>query len=878
MNSSHRIIWNRARQAYVAAGENARSAGKSKAACVLVTAVAGLFTPMALAAPAGPPNHEIGGTAASDAGDVTIDSPVAAKARHYAVGIKAKSVGKELEGTDDTTNFSLTNTADITAETTTSRHDGRAYGIKVSGDIEELATLKNAGNVTAVADEGRAYGVSVEEIDEGGRLINDGSISARVKRGTAYGVQVREDIDDGGALINNGSISAAAEKGNAYGVQVEEEIEEGESLVNTGSISASVKHGKAYGVQIKDKIDESGTLSNSGTIAASATHGTAYGVQIGKMVDGAILRNEGEITATAGEGKNAGAYAVKVDRLDGTIDNYGLIRAGSTDDPCAAGGGSGCGKGEAGYAIYAEKGDGSVHNNAGGVIEGRVWLGGKKHRDIDLTNHGVLSIGASKSSVSGDYYQSESAMLKLELEQANRWKGPDYRHGSLAVGGTATFEEGTQIRVKGLPGLVNDGDTLDVVQVDDQDLSATTFRISDNILAHNFSAAVVDSGKNQGISLIANPTGITSIVNAVTGNGMSASRQLGATLDQMILNPECYADMTEHLYDLGSSANNAELAAKVATLVPAMSGNSARASLTALTDANRIVQSRIEGVTGRSSGDETLESGHLWVKTFGTWSDQEDSDGASGYDGSTYGVVFGGDGLVTPNNRIGLALSYSTTEIDAGSLSARQSAEIDNYQLSIYGSYSLSDDTDINYLLGGGRHETDGKRVVLGGAAKSSYDSDSLFAGVGLAHTIALSETLDLTPSVRLDYAKIRADSYTENGPTAQHVSGQTAEELVLGVDGKLSYKLNERATLTGNLGLGYDMIGDRDSATAAFVGTPGLVYTVEGPDTERWRARGGIGVVGRITETVEMTARFDIEARENFTNQTASVKLRKSF
>ena len=65
---------------------------------------------------------------------------------------------------------------------------------------------------------------------------------------------------------------------------------------------------------------------------------------------------------------------------------------------------------------------------------------------------------------------------------------------------------------------------------------------------------------------------------------------------------------------------------------------------------------------------------------------------------------------------------------------------------------------------------------------------------------------------------------------------------------------------------------------TSAFAGSPSTSFVTYGLDPSPWLMRGGIGIVGKMTETVEVSARYDIEARKDFDNQTASVKLRWAF
>lgn len=316
--------------------------------------------------------------------------------------------------------------------------------------------------------------------------------------------------------------------------------------------------------------------------------------------------------------------------------------------------------------------------------------------------------------------------------------------------------------------------------------------------------------------------------------------------------------------------------------LPLLTGGMAQAINNALHGANRVIQSRQEGQQGRSSGDEFLGDKHAWFKPFGSWANQSDSNGVSGYDAKTYGMVFGADAEISDNTLLGVAFAYARSNVDSNSTVAHQSAKVDSYQVIAYGSYNISETTDVNLQVDIGQHENEGLRNInfMGSTAKSDYTSWSGHVGAGLAHSYALSEKTTLTPSVRADYTKVRDGSYSETnaGALNLNVQSNTAEELILGIDGKLAHTLNDKATFTANIGLGYDVINDQASITAAFAGAPSASFVTNGIDPSPWLLRGGLGVVGKASETVKISARYDIEARKDFDNQTASLKVSWAF
>jgi outer membrane autotransporter protein len=142
------------------------------------------------------------------------------------------------------------------------------------------------------------------------------------------------------------------------------------------------------------------------------------------------------------------------------------------------------------------------------------------------------------------------------------------------------------------------------------------------------------------------------------------------------------------------------------------------------------------------------------------------------------------------------------------------------------------------------------------------------------------SNKTSFTPSLRADYAWIRDKSYGETGAGTLNLNVGTnrTEQFIVAADGKFTHALSDRSTLTANLGVGYDLINDQASIASTMAGTPTVAFATKGIDSSPWVLHGGAGMVYRADERTEVTARYDVEGREDFTNQTASVKVRWAF
>jgi outer membrane autotransporter protein len=336
------------------------------------------------------------------------------------------------------------------------------------------------------------------------------------------------------------------------------------------------------------------------------------------------------------------------------------------------------------------------------------------------------------------------------------------------------------------------------------------------------------------------------------------------------------------LFTGASLSGDQEISNAASQTLPLLTGGSMIAAGNALSGINHIIQARIESNLGLSSGDDFLGDRKFWLKPFGSWADQNDRNGVAGFKADTWGVALGADAALNNRTRLGAAFAYANSNVDSNSAVAPQTVDVNVYQLIGYGSYSLAEDTELNFQVNAGQNKNKGNRSITfaGTVASAEYDSYTAHAGVGLGRTYPLSETTRITPSVRADYTWIKDKSYSETGAGLLNldVASRSTEELVLSIDGKLTHALSDHTTLTANLGAGYDVINEQASITAAFAGAPGASFVTNGLDPSPWIGRGGLGLVHDLKNSTEITARYDVEARENFTNQTASIKARWAF
>jgi len=779
----------------------------------------------------------------NDASVATIKNSGTLETGQESIFLFATANAGNIENTGTVTSH-FTHALHVNVSTVTGDIHNGASGELLSGQgqnalmIQNTATLNgdvfNEGYIGAISGE-NGSGLHVIGSTINGNIRNTGNIfaNAGLMALRLDNATITQDV------INSGSIG---------GVDADTAI----SLESVSSIRNIVNNSNAnitanlVGVSVTSGSTLT-ALNNSGTITAS------------KALD---LANSANAFVVSNSGALNGDVLLGINQLD-------LLSGGTVTGNVVGGAGSILNIGTGvNLNTFTAQGDfltlDQLNIRAGSQLNARSGI---QIGSTTLTNAGTLAIGAGDTlSLTGDYVQATGGVLRTGLASANSY-------GKLAASGNVnlTASGAINVNVVGAPVIAVGTVMADVITAGGT-LTAGTLTVTDNSFLFDLGA----EQRGNAIDLrILGDTGNTT-EDAVISTDNKSAEGAAAVFSQLIANGAT-GDMQTVITALGSLGSAEEVSDAITQTVPLSAAAGSQAILSSLNGVNSVIGSRQQGDTGLSSGDGFLGNEVVWLKPFGSWANQDDHDGVFGFDARSHGLIVGMDGH-KDNVRLGAAFAYST--IDVTSNAAHQSADVDGYNAVFYGGYDLDDRTSINLQADAGFYKTDGERTInFGGLdrkAKSDFDSWSGHLGAELAHDLPLSEATVFTPSVRADYTYLNTDSYKEDGAGALNldIDSNSSEAFVLGVDGKLAYAVATRTKVEANLGVGYDLINDQASITSAFAGAPSARFSTRGIDPNPWITRGGLGVIGQVTDTVELSVRYDAEVREDFDNQTASVKV----
>ncbi|WP_168190871.1 autotransporter outer membrane beta-barrel domain-containing protein [Aquitalea aquatilis] len=374
-------------------------------------------------------------------------------------------------------------------------------------------------------------------------------------------------------------------------------------------------------------------------------------------------------------------------------------------------------------------------------------------------------------------------------------------------------------------------------------------------------------------SLIGSTSQYVSAVNAEQNLPGQGAAQV---LDNLIANNPNNA-LAIKMAAAGSGSNQSQ-SSIVSQTLPLFVGASQNASRSALSGIGNVVSNHQAAVLGQSSGDTVFSNKTVWAKPFGSWVDQSERDGTAGYKADTAGIVFGVDAKLSTSNLLGLSLAYANANVSGKDSASGNSAKIDVWNLTAYGSHKLDNGALLSLQVGAGKNTTHGSRNISfdSSTANSSYDSTVFSVGTGIQRSYQLTSSLAFTPELRADYNTIRDSSYNESGAGALNlqVDSRTSEQLTFGLKGKFDYNSGGKTTLFTTVGAGYDAIRANANVTSAYAGASNLSFTTSGAKAPRWSEQVGVGVSQKLNSGWELTGQYDVERRNGYLNQSAAIKL----
>jgi len=293
-----------------------------------------------------------------------------------------------------------------------------------------------------------------------------------------------------------------------------------------------------------------------------------------------------------------------------------------------------------------------------------------------------------------------------------------------------------------------------------------------------------------------------------------------------------------------------------------------------------VIASRQDLTRGLPSGYSMMTDHHIWFKPFGGWTEQDDRQGVTGYDIDSYGLAAGFDGDVSASWNLGFALAYINSDVESNLAAGKHTINMDSYQAKVYATKMFDDVTALNLQAGLGLSDYDSSRHIFNGdLANADYDSWNVQLSVELERSYQVNDKTVMTPYVHADYGYADVESYHETGagPLNLNVQDNSADSLIIGAGVKASHTVSDSLLLMANAGIGYDVMTDRSNLTSSFAGG-GANFTTEGIEPEKFVYNAGVSAKYSLYNGAEITARYNIDSRQDYTDQSVTANFRLMF
>lgn len=372
------------------------------------------------------------------------------------------------------------------------------------------------------------------------------------------------------------------------------------------------------------------------------------------------------------------------------------------------------------------------------------------------------------------------------------------------------------------------------------------------------------------------PTYSAVIVPAVNVSGSTSSKR-----KTLASSAAAIIDANQVLLDKFADLNgDQEIANAAESTLPSMAGGVSKITTITTNAVTNVVSARQDITRGQSSGDDFMADRHIWFKPFGGWAEQDTRQGVTGYDIDSYGLALGFDGDVSSSWNVGFALAYINSDVTSNLAAGSHTINMDSYQAKVYAANMLDDVTTLNLQAGVGLSNYDSNRRLFNGdVTRADYDSWNTQISAELERSYSVSDKTVMTPYVHANYSYVSVDSYQETGAGALslNVGADSADSLIIGTGIKANHTVSDSLLLMAHTGIGYDVMTERSNLTASFAGG-GANFTTEGIKLDEVVYNASIEAKYSLANGTEITAGYNIDARQDFTDQSVSANFRMMF
>lgn len=305
-------------------------------------------------------------------------------------------------------------------------------------------------------------------------------------------------------------------------------------------------------------------------------------------------------------------------------------------------------------------------------------------------------------------------------------------------------------------------------------------------------------------------------------------------------------------------------------------------------DSDDLISKRIEeqfaGLnqyhTGYSAGFTNDQGNGSWVKLFGSSVKQDRRQNISGYQAGIWGIALGVDSKIADNALIGGSFSWANADINHKL--SDSSTDINHYQGAIYARKNLENHLFLNGIISLAYNHFDVNHHLVVNDFNQINPVD--FKGWQYAARAELGknwqqDNFTLQPIFSLNYDYMNFNTYQEKGSsnTAQKINYDSVNSLIANLGLKILNEFtvqNFKFYREAHINIGYDLIGDKQKATAQFIDF-GPAYQMTGVSPSRTDYNIGMSLTTYDNHGIGVNFGYDYHWKRDYHAHTGYLKLR---
>ena len=414
----------------------------------------------------------------------------------------------------------------------------------------------------------------------------------------------------------------------------------------------------------------------------------------------------------------------------------------------------------------------------------------------------------------------------------------------------------------------------------------------DNIDSALFNVTLNDSANFGSAGIIATLDGTKSAAQTaatlgVTANNGSILNQAGLAANDSSTTSafdtgEAFEDVGIIINDvLAGRRDDATDVAEQLSDATGAAGAASDAGVRAFSASSQNVGNRLASLRGDQTSvaaGNQLATDNVWFEANANFIDQDARKGASGFDVDSYGGTIGYDQAVSANSRLGVAFTYSQSDVE-GDGGGNIDQDVDSYLINLYGEKGMG-----NSFVNGGVHfgvqdveisETLGANRFEGDYANEQYGAN---VEVGYNYNMGKGRFI---PTAGLSWAHIGADDVDMvNGSTSFNRDFDSKDQVegTVGLRYEHDYQTASggmlRPAVYGNFG--YDFASDEVATTTAFGST--LINDEQAEIAEESVGFGAAFTYESPNRTTAVQIGYDGEYRDEYLSHGGKVRFSYRF